>query len=680
MLVGVRGSLSHRLFRSASVPLLILFAAAGSSWAGGGPRNVAVVININSPESREIGLYYQQARGIPDSNICYISCPTQEVVTGQVCETRIREPIRQFLLRPNVAGKIDYIVLTKGVPLSADYGRPSSNGVYSVASILTAADHPQIQDLFVFPYGPIAAAKWTSAAPETAWSHSLRFVDKNTGLPYHFYLVTRLDAYTVDQVKSMIYRGCHPALDGIFALDKVAATGVYNQGEYRYANLRLGTPLASAYDNLVRKGFEVRFDGGTEFLSNLRGVMGYFSWANHDAGYTFSKYMSNVFVPGSIADTYWSFSGSTFSDPHTTNRTPLIADLFGSGLCGAGAYVSEPNVSTATLPNYLFDRYTKGYNMAESFFAGCCDGFWKTVVLGDPLMAPYASPPAVSIGVSGTTLSGVEEITANASDEAGVAKVLFYLDDTKIGELYQAPFTLTVDTSNYPIGPHIIEAIAYENSPVGAQGSAKIRITIDNIVSTVPSIHDARMYPSGQCVRLKTKVVTATAAEIGDGFYIEESDRSSAIKVISNEPVVRGDIVTVKGPVSTACGERVVTNVVVESRTPGGKVPGPLMMRLCDVGGAAIGDFTSPVGRGCGARNTSLLVRVAGRVTSSGTGGFWITDGSVPVPVRVSCPAGVQLPPIGSWVAVTGISTAEPSGLDLRASIRARDTQDIRIL
>ena len=680
MVVGVRGSSSHRLFRSALVSLLVIVGTAGTVWAGGGPRNVAVVINVNSAESREIGLYYKQMRGIPDSNICYINCPTQEVVTGQICETKIREPIRQFLQSPEVVGNIVYIVLTKGGPLSADYGRASSMGPYSITSILTAVDHPDIQDVFAFPYGPVAAAKWTTAAPETAWSHSLTFIDKKTGRPYRFYLVTRLDAFTVDQVKSMIYRACHPAVDGVFALDKVPAAGDYNVGEYKYANLRLGTPTASAYDFLVKRGFEIRFDSGTDFLANMRGLMGYFSWSVHDFAYTFQKYTSNVFVPGSIADSYWSFSGCTFTDPHTPNRNPLMADLFACGLCGAGAYVSEPSISAATQPNYLFDRYTKGYNMAESFYAACPQGFWKTVIVGDPLMAPYASPPSVSINLTDTTLSGIEEITAVATDEAGVAKVAFYLDDIKLGEVCQPPFTITVDTSNYPIGPHTIEAIAYENSPVGTQGSAKLAITIDNVVSTVPTVHEARVYPDGQCVRLRQKIVTATPAEIGDGFYIEELDRSSAIKVFSMEPVERGDIVTVRGPVNTMCGERVFTSAVIESRTAGTYVPGPLMMRLCDLGGAAVGGFTSPVGRGCGARNTSLLVRVVGSVASSQAGAFYLTDGSTPYPVKVRLPAGVEAPAVGSWAAVTGISAAEETEAGHRPYVIARDGNDIQAL
>ncbi|MGB9620299.1 MAG: hypothetical protein ACPL7K_07790, partial [Armatimonadota bacterium] len=54
MVVEVRSGLSHRLFRSAWGSLLITLWTAGILWAGGGPRNVAVVINVNSPESREI--------------------------------------------------------------------------------------------------------------------------------------------------------------------------------------------------------------------------------------------------------------------------------------------------------------------------------------------------------------------------------------------------------------------------------------------------------------------------------------------------------------------------------------------------------------------------------------------------------------------------------------------------
>lgn len=117
--------------------MLVVFVlvVSASIQAGGGPRNVAVVINNRSAASREIGRYYQQARGIPESNIITISCPDYETITREECERWIVSPIRQCLNRPDVHGRIDYIVLTKGVPLRA--GSPNQDDPHSIASMLT---------------------------------------------------------------------------------------------------------------------------------------------------------------------------------------------------------------------------------------------------------------------------------------------------------------------------------------------------------------------------------------------------------------------------------------------------------------------------------------------------------------------------------------------------------------
>lgn len=673
-----------RLLRPALILSTVALAfLAQVACAGGGPRNVVVVVNTNSPVSRAIAQYYQAARNIPDTNICYITCPTVETVSGDVCETRIREPIRQFLARPALAGGIDYIVLTKGIPLRADYGRSSSNGPYSVSSILTAVDHPDIGEWFAFPYGPFAIQRWTTAAAEAAWSHSTTYIDRYTGKTYRFYLVTRLDAFTLDDVIGMIDRSCHPDSDGIFALDKAPAVAPYNTGEYNYANLRLGTPTSSAYDHLVKSGFDVRFDGGTDFIAGLDGLMGYFSWANHDPSYSFAKFTSNTFVPGSIADTYWSYSGETFTDLGTVNRAPLMADLFRKGLCGAGAYVSEPSIQSATQPNVLFDRYTKGYNMAESFFAGCGYGFWKTVVIGDPLMAPYATPPVVAIDLPNTVLHGVQQVTAIATDVEGVERVEFYLGQTHVGTATQAPFTISLNTYDFPIGPKTLEVIAYEASPVATQGHASIGVFIDNAISTVTAIDDVRDYALGQGVRVKSKIVTADQSDVGDGFYIQESDRSSGIKVLSGDLVVRGDLVTVSGEtalVSSSPADPVITNARVESRISSTSQARPLLMKLSDLGGAGTCALTLPVGRGSGARNTGLLVKVAGKVVSSGNGIVSLTDGSTRMPVMVILPKYAVAPMLGKWLAVTGICTAHYSGSALLPVILPRDPSDIQFL
>jgi len=676
MVVGVLRSTHRTAFCTVTLISILLALSAGPSLAGGGPRDVLVVINQNSQISREIGRYYQAARGIPESNICSINCPDQEVVTGEVCESRIREPIRQFLRKSSVAGRIHYVVLTKGVPLSADYGRPASSGPYSVASILTAVDHPDIQEWFEFPYGPNAYYRWGALAPETAWSHSLSFRDKTSLKYYSFYLVTRLDAFSVDQVRAMIDRSCSPAPDGSFVLDK-SGQAICNTGNYKAANNRLGTTLATAYDTLVKRGCDVQFDGGSDFLSNLDGIMGYFSWAQHDDHYTFQKYTSNGFVPGSIGDSYNSSSAQTF-DLETAGSGPLMADLISCGLCAAGGYVSEPQITTSTYANILFDRYTKGYNMAESFFAACPDGFWKTVIIGDPLMAAYASPPEVSLSLPSLTLNGTQAVTARATDDSGVSKVVFYIDDTCVGTATESPFTVAIDTNEFAIGPHTLQAIAYENSPVATQGFVSEQITVDNPVSTVQSIDDARLYADGQFVRIRGKVVTASTREIGDGFYMEEPDRFSAVKVVTSQVVNRGDVVTIVGAMNSVGGGRVVDSVSLDSRVPGDVVPGPLGLRMCDLGGAPVGENCVAVGRGVGPSNAALLVRCVGKVTSASVGEFCFTDRSVASPLRVVCP-GVVPPAVGSWVGVTGLCEVQPEGARFVARLRTRDANDVQV-
>lgn len=696
------GEGTHAALWSALAAVGIAFLT-GPSLAGGGPRDVAVVINVNSSASVEIGRYYQQVRGIPERNICLIWCPEDEVVSWTVCEAQIREPIRRFLSRPGVAGNIHYIVLTKGVPLAADYvdgivegdldpqdGQVDINHYYSVTNILADLNEPIVDltgpagvpdgkpdnaSVLTNPYGPTATGTWGFAAPQKAWSSDLFDSGDQYDINKRFYLVTRLDGFTVGQVKNTIDRSASPALDGLYVLDRNAWT----TGPYKYANLRLGNLLNSAYDYLVNRGAEVRYDAGVSFLSELRGVMGYFSWASNDDQYSFEKYKSNVFVPGSIADTYYSFSGRTFRDPGTTSRSPLIADLFSSGLCGAGGYVSEPMITTATYPNVLFDRYTLGYNMAESFYAACPNLNWKTVIVGDPLMAPYATPPQVSIDMDALRLSDVETITANVYDESGVARVKFYLDDMLIAESTSLPHSIDLDTREYSIGVHTLEVVAYEDSPMATQGTAKTQVVIDNPVSAEARIADALRYADDQCVRLREKVVTAGTQEIGDGFYIEDFDRASGVKVLSSLQLERGDVVTVTGALTTANGDRAITGSLVDLKSSGAQIPKPLSVRLCDLGGAGRQHGAEPVGRGWGARNTALLVRVAGQVASSAGGRFCITDGSTSAPVAMICP-GLEEMPVGSWVAVTGISASERMGDSYSACVRARNTSDVQPL
>lgn len=652
---------------------LALLSCPRAVLAGGGPRNVLVVANVRSDVSRQIAHYYQNARGIPQCNMLYISCPTDEIVSQSVCESQIRSPIAGRLQAPDMVD-IDYIVLTKGIPLAANYGHYS--GVYSVTSILSCVAHPEIMTYMINPYGPQAALGGWPPAPERYWSSKLTFNG------YKFYNVTRLDAFTFDDVKNMIDGAVASSVGGFFLLDK--RTGL--SGSYYTANERLGVAVNSAYEKLVEKDEDVLMDNTSSFITNQQNVIGYFSWGKNDPGYTYQSFTNNSFTNGSIGDMYYSFSARTFNfvDPSTPNRDALIADLFPKGLCGAGGYVSEPYISTATFPNVLFDRYTKGYNLAESFFASCTELFWKTTVVGDPLMAPFATPPIVDFTGLGIPLTGSSaSLKVDASDTSGIAKVEFYIDDTLVGTAVNAPFEINFDSTDFIVGVHNVEAIAYESSPVFTQGFAQGQIEIVNDVSTLARISQSAQYPDGQIVTLTNKVVMAGTGSVRPGFYIEESDRSSGIYVTSGVSVSEGNIVDILGAVGTVDGERVIVSLTAPTiKGAGAAIPKPLGMPNWAVGGSPSGSFTSGIGKGIGVRNVGLLVRIWGTVSASGSGWFYVDDGSCvsdgsgKIGIKI---ISSTIPAIGEKVAVTGVSSAESSDSGVIPVVRARASSDIQV-
>ena len=635
------------------VAILSVVFCCDPALGGGGPRNVLLVINRASETSRTVGAHYRAVRNIPSSNICYITCSTAECVTKTECEAQIREPIRQFILSNGLDDIIDYIVLTKGVPVTANYGHPS--GSYSVTSILTCATEPTYQGPFLNPYGPRASSSWETPAPETAWSHRLAFRVKGSdpAIYRRFFLVTRLDGYSAVLVNQMIDRSVAPALDGRFVVDRDPSRD-WNV-TYQLMNVRLG----EAADLLTARGFDTLQDNSSAFLGGVCGLMGYFSWGSNEWSYKWSLYASNTFVPGGIADTYVSSSGRTFNSPANWpnySGQSLIADLLLSGLCGAAGYVSEPTGGLTSYADTLFDRYTEGFNMAESFYAACPEFLWKLTVVGDPLMAPFATPPIVAILNPGATVTGVATVQAEAVDEGPVARVDFYLDERFIGSDTKVPYSVAFDTRSYSVGPHTVEAIAYEDSPVGTQGSATATVNIANEVSPCDRISQVLSYKDGQVVRLGGKVVTSAEGSIPGVFYAEEADRSSAIRVsCTGVAVAEGSVVDVQGPVSVVGAEKTIVSPSV-TITGSAQVPTPLAMNLPTMVAGG-----SDTGERCGTRTTGLLVSTVGRVAAVENGVLALDAGPGSPTVRVKCSQSLQAA-AGKWISVVGIFSTAESG------------------
>lgn len=96
--------------------------------------------------------------------------------------------------------------------------------------------------------------------------------------------------------------------------------------------------------------------------------------------------------------------------------------------------------------------------------------------------APVAS---IAAPANNATVSGVVAFTADATDNVAVAKVMFTVDGNPIATDMTKPYSISLDTTKFSNGNHVIRAKAYD-----AAGNAKTpqkSITIRNVASFPPA-------------------------------------------------------------------------------------------------------------------------------------------------------------------------------------------------
>jgi hypothetical protein len=155
---------------------------------------------------------------------------------------------------------------------------------------------------------------------------------------------------------------------------------------------------------------------------------------------------------------------------------------------------------------------------------------------------------------------------------------------------------------------------------------------------------------------------TVTAV-FGDSFYIETVDRASGIRVTKiGHGVSVGQGVAAIGMMATmASTERYIAADTIGSATAATILP--LGMNNKAVGGVVV---TGAVGLD----NTGLLVKTTGIASSSAEpNSFNLDDGSA-VPLRAYMPLGGTLPTASKYVAVTGISSPDKVGSDVRRMLQ----------
>jgi uncharacterized protein (TIGR03790 family) len=373
--------------------------------------HVLVVVAAGSADSSTIGWYYKNARNIPSVNVMTVTVTTLPDVYGEPAISyinyvnQIRNPIRAYITNNGLHNQIDYIVLTKGCPLTVDANgtnwiEQTGYSMYgyeeSLASAMTLLDSeisPTV-GLVRNPYSGIADNREIdeSKAINTTFHHSDGYplyesnyvnhawADTWVADDVHLYLVTRLDGYTVQTVKDLIDRSV--------ASDGTAPSGLFVIARGSPADVR-SVAWGGANDYLESHGFSVSYSEAAGFLTGTN-VIGWLTWGSNNNSYTLGAYQSNQFRAGAIAESLVSTSGRSFDLPPVYGQS-LVADLIltGTGVTAMSGYVQEPGARTLVNGAVLLARYTSGYNVAESFYMASAFIFGKMVVIGDPLTSPY---------------------------------------------------------------------------------------------------------------------------------------------------------------------------------------------------------------------------------------------------------------------------------------------------
>jgi hypothetical protein len=129
-------------------------------------------------------------------------------------------------------------------------------------------------------------------------------------------------------------------------------------------------------------------------------LLGYYSWGSNDpAAAVRGRNLKLSFVPGAIGATFVSTNARTFQEPPDGWRMgvdafggtsqELVGDLIRAGITGTAGHVAEPYLGAAVRPDILFPAYVSGMNLVESFYLAIPFLSWQTVVVGDPLTAPF---------------------------------------------------------------------------------------------------------------------------------------------------------------------------------------------------------------------------------------------------------------------------------------------------
>ena len=223
---------------------------------------------------------------------------------------------------------------------------------------------------------------------------------------------------------------------------------------------------------------------------------------------TFSRFPTMA-VSGSYLNIAWV---ETLTSPTTNNEIYFKRSLDG-GLTFDAPINLSANAGSSEDPRSMAPDSSTVYVLWRDASVGNYDTlFRKGTAQSTP--PPDTSPPTVSVTApaNGQTISDVVTVSASASDNVGVTKVEFYVDNILKSTAAASPFSFNLDTKTLANAAHSLTAKAYDAANnLGL--SPAISVTVNNVVADTTPPTVSITSPANGTTMSGITTITATASD-----------------------------------------------------------------------------------------------------------------------------------------------------------------------
>jgi len=433
-----------------------------------GPDSVIVVASRLDLPSVALAERYAAARQLPDQQVCLIDAPLVEDVDFDTFKSAIVGGIAACTA--TYEDRIEAIVLARGLPLRVGIpggGRVSMAAALALGETTTATGAPVLGRRFnnrvncgggnmcdaamwSNPYrSGVFGPDWTATTGQAIW---------------HPKIVTMLHGRTyADAAKLVASATTAEAIGGARGTFTLMSGADPARGALDFQYGRVVTALRNlGFTDVEQVPFDANRTGHTyaAFFTGTAGIG--------------ASIEGNTFAPGAIVDNLTSYGAVAENFRDMGESQVSIARWVAKGVAGVHGTTDEP-LNNCFPQRDLLVSYASGGTLGEAYFRAMPFVYWHNLVLGDPMAAPYAHRPRVTIGgvADGETIDGSRQITVTAT--VPLEKLTLYVDGVEVASTGGNPIDVCAAIRAAP-GQQIL-AVAQGTTEHHPKGWAAIRVT-----------------------------------------------------------------------------------------------------------------------------------------------------------------------------------------------------------